>query len=65
MASVLGNIWEWFFGCRHRQLSMAFTNGGETYKVCLNCGKRLPYSWKTMSIVRKKGNGIKRVNYPS
>ena len=50
----IGNIiMNWLFGCRHRQLSRAFTSNGETYKVCLKCGARLSYSWKTMSLVRK------------
>lgn len=39
------------FGCRHRELSRAFTSDGETYKVCLKCGARLLYSWQTMSLV--------------
>lgn len=46
-------IMNWLFGCRHRNLSRAFTSSGETYKVCLKCGARLSYSWKTMSLVRK------------
>jgi len=43
----------WLFGCRHRDLSRAFTTEGETYKVCLKCGARLRYSWQTMSLVRE------------
>lgn len=50
----MGRIWNWFFGCRHRQISRAFTNEGETYKVCLKCGARLPYSWETMTMVQNK-----------
>lgn len=44
-------IVNWLFGCRHRELSRAFTSEGETYKVCLKCGARLRYSWQTMSLV--------------
>jgi hypothetical protein len=44
-------IWSLLFGCRHRELSRAFTNGGETYKVCLKCGAHLPYSWETMTVL--------------
>ncbi|HKF48011.1 MAG TPA: hypothetical protein VKB38_11690 [Terracidiphilus sp.] len=51
---MIGRIWNWFFGCRHRELSRAFTSEGETYKVCLKCGAHLPYSWETMSIVDRK-----------
>lgn len=28
------------FGCRHRQLSLPFTRGKETYRTCVNCGAR-------------------------
>lgn len=44
-------IMNWLFGCRHKELSRAFTSGNETYKVCLKCGARLGYSWQTMSLV--------------
>jgi hypothetical protein len=55
---LIGRIWNLFFGCRHRELSRAFTSQGETYKVCLKCGAHLPYSWETMTIVdRKKDQG--------
>lgn len=47
-------LWKWLFGCRHRELSRAFTNAGETYKVCLKCGAHLPYSWETMTVVDGK-----------
>jgi hypothetical protein len=46
-------IMNWLLGCRHRELSRAFTSDGETYKVCLKCGARLRYSWQTMSLVRE------------
>ncbi len=48
---IARTIWDWFFGCRHKELSRAFTNEGETYKVCLKCGRRFPYSLETMTIV--------------
>ena len=44
-------IMNWLFGCRHRNLSRAFTSDNETYKVCLKCGARLRYSWQTMTLV--------------
>jgi hypothetical protein len=47
-------IWNWFFGCHHRELSRAFTSGGETYKVCLKCGAHLPYSWETMTVLPER-----------
>lgn len=47
-------IWNVFFGCHHRELSRAFTSEGETYKVCLKCGARLPYSWETMTVMPER-----------
>ena len=58
-------IWNLFFGCRHRQLSRAFTSQGETYKVCLKCGARLPYSWETMTVLPEKKQARKAANGPS
>jgi hypothetical protein len=58
-------IWDLFLGCRHRQLSRAFTSKGETYKVCLKCGAHLPYSWETMSVVPEKNPPCKAANDPS
>lgn len=54
MVPIARAIWNWFFGCRHRDLSRAFTNEGQTYKVCLNCGMRLPYSLETMKLVPER-----------
>ena len=28
------------FGCWHRQLSLPFTRGTETYRTCVSCGAR-------------------------
>jgi hypothetical protein len=60
--AIGGKIWNLFFGCRHRQQSRAFTNEGETYKVCLKCGAHLPYSWETMSVVPQRKQEKKAVN---
>lgn len=54
--SIGTTIVNWLFGCRHRELSRAFTSENETYKVCLKCGARLRYSWQTMSLVREGAN---------
>lgn len=48
---VARKIMNWLVGCRHRELSRAFTSNGETYKVCLKCGAHLKYSWQTMKLV--------------
>ena len=43
-------ILDFLFGCHHGHLSRVFTNGGETYRVCFDCGARFEYSMETMSI---------------
>jgi hypothetical protein len=63
--AIRRNIWNFFFGCRHRQLSRAFTSQGETYKVCLKCGAHLPYSWETMKVLPEKKEPRKVANGPS
>ena len=37
-----------FFGCSHSSLTRIFTVKEETYRVCLDCGKHIPYSPVTM-----------------
>lgn len=37
------------FACRHRHLGRIITLQCQTYRVCLDCGARLRYSWQTMS----------------
>ncbi len=44
---------EFLFGCHHGQLSRVFTIGGESYRVCCDCGATFEYSLETMSIVRR------------
>ena len=36
-------VFEFIFGCWHRQLSRPFTLSGWTYEVCLSCGKKFAY----------------------
>ncbi|OFW38501.1 MAG: hypothetical protein A3J28_02750 [Acidobacteria bacterium RIFCSPLOWO2_12_FULL_60_22] len=53
------------FGCGHGRLGLPITvrttalagerrpgTAKETYRVCLECGKKFPYSWDQMKIVR-------------
>jgi hypothetical protein len=49
---MMGRILERLFGCAHRRLTSPRTprDGGETYVVCLDCGKRLAYDLKTMTL---------------
>ena len=44
---------EFLFGCHHSQLSRVFTIGGESYRVCCDCGAKFAYSMQTMSIARR------------
>ena len=37
-------VFDFLFGCWHRNLSRPFTLSGWTYEVCLNCGKQFPYN---------------------
>ena len=44
---------DFIFGCHHGHLSRVFTLGGETYRVCCDCGVRYRYSLTTMSMERR------------
>jgi len=46
-------IFDFLFGCHHGHLSRVFTLGGETYRVCCDCGARFTYSLETMSVERR------------
>jgi hypothetical protein len=46
-------ILDFLFGCHHRHLSRVFTLGGETYRVCCDCGAKFAYSLATMSVERR------------
>jgi hypothetical protein len=54
MPEALQKIWDFLFGCWHDRLSRPFTISGDTYKVCLSCGRKLSYSLDTMSIIRRR-----------
>ncbi len=47
---VLTAIFEFLFGCHHRNLSRVFTIRARTYKVCTDCGAEFDYSLQTMSL---------------
>ncbi|MGO9518783.1 MAG: hypothetical protein ACLPND_17250 [Candidatus Korobacteraceae bacterium] len=47
-------FFDFLFGCRHCNLSRAFTIGGRTYRVCFECGAEFDYSLETMSIKRQQ-----------
>jgi hypothetical protein len=57
----IANLAEWLFGCSHQKTTLprsessgAVTNlksaPSETYVVCLECGRRIPYDWCTMRV---------------
>jgi hypothetical protein len=45
-------IFAWIFGCHHGHLSRVFTIDRHTYQVCFDCGAKLRYSWRTMSLTK-------------
>jgi len=52
MRAFLSTIFEWILGCHHRQLSRVFTIDHKTYRVCFDCGRKLQYSWRAMSLIK-------------
>ena len=52
MRAFSNAIFEWIFGCHHRKLSRVFTIDHKTYRVCFGCGRKLPYSWRAMSLIK-------------
>lgn len=46
-------VLDFLFGCHHGQLSRVFTLGGETYRVCCDCGAKYSYSLESMSLKRR------------
>ncbi len=50
---LVANILDFLFGCRHRNVSRVFTLGGQTYRVCCDCGVKFSYSLANMSMVRR------------
>ncbi len=73
MFAALYNL---LFGCIHRKTTFPFSLRGnkfarkqatrfETYVVCLDCGRELPYSWDEMRIVSESAReGTGRVRQP-
>ena len=48
LKSVIDFFCEILFGCRHYHLTRPFTLEDETYKVCLDCGRKVLYSAEEM-----------------
>jgi hypothetical protein len=43
---------EILLGCLHRNQTRPFTLNKVCYKVCLDCGRELPYSWTEMRLLK-------------
>lgn len=46
--AIFNFLYETILGCSHQHLTRPFTLEHETYKVCLDCGKRVFYSAANM-----------------
>lgn len=46
---LLAFLYDVFFGCRHNQQTRPFTLEQQTYKVCLDCGRKIYYSRERMT----------------
>jgi hypothetical protein len=57
----LNRLFQFAFGCHHRQLSGVFTIKKRTYQVCLKCGQEFGYSWELMRSTRL---GVADNSYP-
>ncbi len=47
-------FFEFVFACRHRHLGRLMTVQRQTYRVCLDCGAHLPYSWQAMAPIEER-----------
>ena len=50
LSALLMRFYMWLFGCWHTDMGRPITVGGETYRVCLDCGARRLFdteSWNT------------------
>jgi hypothetical protein len=47
-------LFEFVFGCHHRQLSRIFTIHNRTYQVCIRCGRQFEYSWELMQSLQSR-----------
>jgi adenine-specific DNA methylase len=68
----MDGLWNSFFGCWHKHTSFPITSRKnapqgqrstirDTYIVCLDCGKHLPYSWEQMKVVKHKSKAQERL----
>jgi len=59
-------------GCLHKNTSFPFTRMlkspqtnrvANTYVVCLECGREMPYSWGEMRVVKERRRALAREEY--
>ncbi len=53
LSALCDFFYEMFFGCSHGHLSRPFTLQASSYKVCLDCGRQMPYSLDEMRLLRR------------
>jgi hypothetical protein len=65
---MLNLLMDTFFGCSHRNTGFPITPRSklprrrfDTYVVCLDCGKEMPYSWEEMRVVSESSKSAPRV----
>lgn len=69
---MISRLFDTFFGCWHSRYSFPITRRATTrrpaaasvtgtYVVCLDCGRELPYDWKTMKVVSHSAKGQARM----
>ena len=51
LRGIYSFFYEIIFGCSHGHLTRPFTFEAQSYKVCLDCGRQLPYSLEMMRII--------------
>ncbi|HSL04759.1 MAG TPA: hypothetical protein VK901_14625 [Nitrospiraceae bacterium] len=68
---LISNVANWLFGCAHKKTTFPVTarskgpdpsgrDGAEfdTYVVCLDCGRHIPYNWTNIGVeVRRPFSG--------
>ena len=60
-------VFEFVFGCWHRNLSRPFTLSGWTYEVCLSCGREFAYDRVEINteVARRKNPALAENNIRS
>jgi hypothetical protein len=48
LRAIVSFFSEILFGCSHSRLTRPFTINGDTYEVCLDCGRQIYYSAQAM-----------------